>query len=220
MVSRRVPDLTNVPVVKVNNDVINFESKVKNLGFIMNSTLTWDDQIIKTTQTLFYGIRCLWATANLFPIDVKLKLAKSLLIPHIIYIDTVVGDLDSNNFKTLQKAFNSIVRFVFNRRKYDHISDVSNKILGLSLKNFLKFRRLIFMYTILSTKKPEYLYSKLDVLPSARLQKLRVPRFNYSPYGRSFFICDIVNWNSLPLNIRNKPNLHSFKESLYNYLSN
>lgn len=220
VISRRNVDLLTFPSILVGGEVVNFERKVNNLGVIMNSSLKWNDHIAKLSHSIHFGVRCLWNSARLFPQSTKLQLVKSLIIPQIIYADVIMGDLDSREFAMLDKAFKSIVRFVFMLRKYDHISHVYNKIVGLPLKEFLRFRRLQFLFNTVQSRTPPYLYERLTFLQSARLQRhLNIPSHNYDAITKSFFYFDAQAWNALPLDIRNSTSLLTFKKQLFHYFS-
>lgn len=215
VISRRPLDVSTIPSVYLGADVISYEDKVVNLGIVMNSSLQWDDHLAKVTQTIFFGLRCLWNAAKLFPVNIKMDLVKSLLVPHIIYCDVIVGELNSSNFTVLERAFNSMVKFVYGLRKYDHISHVSKNIFGVGLREYLQSRRLIFMFNIIKTKRPSYLFEHLTFMQSRRHRlKLIIPNFEYNPYFKSFFVFDIIKWNELPDELRKLSSINIFKEKL------
>lgn len=193
VITRRPFNVSTIPPVSIGADVINYEDKVMNLGIVMNSKLQWDDHLSKTTQKIYFGLRCLWNAAKLFPIKTKLDLVRSLLVPHIIYCDVIIGELNSRNFSVLKRAFNSMVRFVYGLRKYDHISHVSKSIFGVGLREYLQCRRLQFMYNLIKMKNPPYLFDELVFRQSSRLRfNLAIPDFNYDQYSKSFFVFDVI----------------------------
>lgn len=215
VISRRLFDVSKIPPISIGADIINYEKKVTNLGIVMNSNLQWDDHLALTTQKIYYGLRCLWNAAKLFPIKTKTELIKSLLMPHIIYCDVIIGELNSRDNTTLGRAFNSMVRFVYGLRKYDHISHVYKNILGVGLHEYLQCRRLMFMYVLIKTGKPSYLTDALTFLQSSRLRSnLIVPNFQYNQYFKSFFVFDAIKWNDLPEDIKASPSYSIFKNKL------
>lgn len=215
VVSRRPFETTTLPPVTLGGDFIQYEDKVVNLGIVMNSKLTWEDHLAKVIQTIYFGLRCLWNAARLFPVKTKMDLVKSLLVPHIIYFDVIVGELNSRNFSVLERAFNSMVRFVFGLRKYDHISHVSSQIFGVGLREYLQLRRHLFMYSIVKTRKPLYLFEKLNFLQSRRLKfNIVIPNFNYDKYFKSFFVFDVIKWNELSTDAKQSTSVEIFRNKL------
>lgn len=220
VISRRPLDMSTLSPISLGDEIISYEDKVVNLGIVMNSRLQWDDHLAKVSQTIFFGLRRLWYAAKLFPVKTKMDLVKSLLVPHIIYCDVIVGELNSTNFIVLERAFNSMVKFVYGLRKYDHISHVSKTIFGVGLREYLQSRRLLFMYNLIKTKKPSYLFDELSFMQSQRLRfNMIVPSYGYEQYLKSFFIFDVVKWNGLPEAFKKSPSINVFKEKLLSHYS-
>lgn len=217
--TRKSHDISTLPSLVVNGTPVIFEEKVNNLGVLMSSHLSWDHQIIKSTGTIYYGLRCLWNNAHILPRATKLKLAQSLLCPHLIAADVITGELSSSNFMLLQRAFNGIIRFVHGLRKYDHISHLSASLVGLPLNQFLRFRRIVFLFNMIKNKQPVYLYRRLEFSRSNRLLNINVPVHEYDFVKKSFFVGDIIFWNQLPPQIKNSTSVNMFKVNLKCYLS-
>jgi hypothetical protein len=71
--------------------------------------------------------------ADVTPFAVRVRLVVELVISFFIYCDCVYFALDSYSLRKLTVAFNACVKYVYRRRLFDHISDVSDSILGCSL---------------------------------------------------------------------------------------
>jgi hypothetical protein len=71
---------------------------------------------------------------------VRLKLCNAMLLPYFFYCDTVFSHLSSVGSRRLQLVFNSYTRFVFNLRRYDHLSTRRNELLGVPLFDYYDFR--------------------------------------------------------------------------------
>ena len=215
IISKSAINVSTLPSISLNGDVIDYVSKVNNLGYVINERLDWSGQINRCSQSIFFGLRCLWNSAAVLPTGTKLKLVQTLLGHHIHSADVIVGQLDSANFMQLNKAFNAMTRFVFNLRRFDHVSHVSSEIFGFTLEKLLLYKRQIFLFNLIRTKEPRYLFDKLEFVQSTRLHlNIKVPRFHYRSTGLSFFINDIIYWNSLPQHIKNSTCLADFKRKL------
>ena len=209
-----------MPVVLDNNN-IKFVKKVNNLGFIINDKFSWSDQINKSCSSIFSGLRSLWHVASILPTDTKLKLVQALLGHHITAGDVITGKLNSENTRSLQRAFNAMTRFVFNLRKYDHISHLSDKIFGLDMVDLLQFRRQVFLFNLIRNKEPDYLYEKLQFFSSHRLSNnIRMPQHQHASSALSFFVHEPHFWNSLPREVKSSSNLKNFKTKLLSILKN
>ena len=79
----------------MDNDTIVYAEVLKNLGFIINTKLSYTHNINATAQKIYYVLRKLWFAAELLQQYLKLKLIKSFIIPFITYGANVYGVLDS-----------------------------------------------------------------------------------------------------------------------------
>ena len=70
------------------------------------------------------------------------------IVPFIIYGSNVYGNLDWASMKKLQLAIKNCAQFVYNKRKYDHISLYSVNILRTTLASFLNIRNLLQIHKI------------------------------------------------------------------------
>ena len=204
----------NIPLLNINGGNISFLTEVKNLGFIVNSQLNCSNHINATVQKIYFVLRKLWHIASFLHPDLKLKLVKIFIIPFIIYGSNVYGSPDSCSMKKLQLAINNCARFVYNKRKFDHISHYSSNILGMSLESFLDTRNLLLLHKIIFNKSPQYLYECLEFSSSKRTKNLVVPIHKYLTSSNMFFVNAIKLWNKLPHYVKADSNYYSFKSAV------
>lgn len=129
----------NAPKVKLGNIEFQFENSIKNLGFLINRQLTPTDHVDSVVNKIFCTLRKIWYSKDYLSNDIKLKLVRTLIVPIISYSETVYGNLNNENTLKIQNALNSCARFIFNKRKYDHILQFSDRILNCSITRFYDF---------------------------------------------------------------------------------
>ena len=151
---------------------------------------------------MYLVLRKLWYISSFLHDDLKLRLVKIYIIPFIVYGAYVYGNLDSGLMRQLQLAINNCTRFVYNKSKYDHISQYSSNIQGTSLEAFLNTGNLLLLHKIIRTKTPLYLYECLTFSSSRRTHNLLVSAHKYQTTSRMFFVnavklnCLIIlKWN-------------------------
>ena len=81
-------------------------------------------------------------------------------MPHFDYADIVYQDLSKDLSIKLQRAQNASVRFIFNLKKYDHISGAFKKLSWINLASRRKLHILSSVYGVLQSKTPQYLFSE------------------------------------------------------------
>ena len=83
-------------------------------------------------------------------------LAKSYLIPVLLYGCEIYGNYDANDLWKLKVAYtsNNNNGYIFNRGVRDSISMCSHQIFKKCFENLLKFKCLIFLQKIIYTAQP------------------------------------------------------------------
>ena len=82
------------------------------MGIIINQTLTWKDHINQISRRIYWHLRRLWKFSDYIPINTKIILIKSLLIPHILYGDILFHPMSSDCSTKLQVIFNGCIRYI------------------------------------------------------------------------------------------------------------
>lgn len=208
----------NLPSLTIQGINIKYESVVTSLGFKLNSYLGCKDHINYILSKIYFILRKLWYTADFIPLNVKLKLVRTLIVPLISFGGLLYGNMDCESQKKLQLALNNCARYIFSKRKFEHISEFSIKIMGCSLTNFLNYRNLVFLNQLIYKRQPEYLFRNLCFAKSDRTCNLIVPRYKYLSSSRTFFVSAIKLWNSLPNVVKNERNTARFKLALMEFL--
>lgn len=185
----------------------------------MNTHLTCTDHISHCISKIYLILRNLWQTCNCLPTNIKLKLVRSLIVPNISYFEMVYCNLDSESKNKLNMALNNTARFIYGKRKYDHISEFTKSILGSNLESYLKIRNILFLYKLIRYRQPCYLYRKLNLVQSSRTHNIIVPRYKTLTASRLFFVSVVRIWNSLPTSIKCITMFGCFKTAVTNILS-
>lgn len=179
----------------------------------MDDKLCWDDHINLVCSRVYFILRSLWRVASNLPPHTKRRLILSFVFPHFIYGDIVLFDMSARCKDRFQLWFNACTRFMFGLRKYDHISDFSNEILGCNLTIYSEFRLCLFLQNLLKSRTPTYLYEKVILSRNfEENRKLIIPSNKFTCFNSSFFVKGIMLWNRLPLEIKKTNSRGTFLE--------
>jgi hypothetical protein len=101
------------------------------------------------TGWFFFILLCWWDECCLSQADTTLfafcmRLIVAFVIQFFTSCDCVKFALDSYSLRKLTVAFHACVKYVYRRRLFDHISNVSDSILGYSLLTLHIFGSLVF----------------------------------------------------------------------------
>lgn len=213
-ISRKNTSVNINNCLKINNVNIDFVHSATNLGIIFNSQLTWTNHIKAAVARVHAMLRNLWIVQISTPFAIRMLLAKTYLIPVLLYGCEIYSNCDSIDSLRLNVAYNNIARYVFKKRRRDNISAYSYQIYNISFNNLLNYKCLLLMQKIINTKEPKYLYDNIIFARSNRGNKLILPRFKLLLSERQFFVHTTRLWNNLPNNIQIISNTHRFKKEL------
>ena len=104
------------PSIQIGHSSLQFVSKIKNLGFYINSSMTAVDHINSVVKRVYLTLRNLRLSAYYTPINTKKKLIRTLIIPIICYSEVVYSKLDAASMQKLNVAINNATRYVFGLR--------------------------------------------------------------------------------------------------------
>ena len=123
----------------------------------------------------------------------------------------------------VQKVQNFAARTVFGGiGKFDHISPVIKELRWLSVTNKIEHDICIFMYKLLHSLLPDWLFSfsivgEINNRSTRQFHDLYVKRTKTDIGGRSISVKGPKLWNDIPRNVKDSTSLTVFKERLKNY---
>lgn len=209
-----------LPPVVFNDIIIPFSRNVKNLGLHIDTTLGWRAQVTSISQKVIRTLRSLYRLKNMLPSNVKAMLVQTLIFPMVDYGDVCYYDLNADLLNKLDRLLNNCIRFVFNLRKYDHVSAHRTRLKWLPIRQRREERALTTLFSLLdSASSPSYLKSHFKylnashdkILRSSHNRLLQCPIHRSDFLHSSFFVQSIILWNSLPKEIRMISNRFTFK---------
>lgn len=202
----------SIPDLFLGREKVSFVDQATILGITIETKFSWDKHILKQCGKIYAALRSIYSWAYHLNTETKLKLFKSSILPYFISIDFLLPCASAAALDRIRIALNSCVRFVYNLDRYSRVTHLQKNLLGFSFYNFPKARSNIFMHQLIKTRKPEYLYSKLQPFQSDRLRKkFIIPRYQTAQYSKSFFVRGVVYWNELPQNISSIESRIAFK---------
>lgn len=203
-------DVSDAPLVKVGSDNITYSNTIKNLGIVMDCNFNWNAQVNAVCSKVYRALHSLVVLRHSTPQHIRLQLAKSLIIPLFLYGDVLFSLSSQSNTRKLNLVFNAVTRYVYNLRKYDHISNYSNLILGCNFTNYMKLRICTQAFKILN-ESPAYLQNFFNYSRSSRSNVLIIPRCFSNFLSNSFRYRSIREWNNLPRECKAARTFSKFK---------
>jgi hypothetical protein len=212
--------VNNIPPVMIGLDEICFCDKLKILGLVVDSKLSWVDHVSKICREINGGLSMLRKSQFITPPVTRKRLVQVLLVPKLMYCSNIFMSCSREQWNQIDRCFNSCTRYVFGLKRFDSVRSHKNDILGCSIENFVLFRACLFMFSLINYKTPSYLYEKLCFPNRPRNGVLNPTVKSKNPNNhKSFFVYGIRLWNSLNSKLRSKVSFVAFRQECLTYFA-
>ncbi len=98
-------------------------STLKNVGVILDSSLSFENHISHVTKTAFFPLRNIAKLWNMLPVPDAEKLVHAFMTSRLDYCKSLLGG-PTSSINKLQVVQNAAARVLTRSRKYDHITPI------------------------------------------------------------------------------------------------
>ena len=225
-------NLRNAPnfTVKFRDHILSPIPEAKNLGLTFDRTLNWDAHVTSLTRRCFGTLSVLSHLRGRLPSSVISVLVNALVLSQVRYCITIYGNGSKKNVSRIQKIINYGAKMIFGRKKYDHVSDLLEKLHWLNAENLIHYHTLCTAHKVLRLGEPVDLAAGFATVAEMREVQgvtgratrqdsdLHVPR-SHTEMGKRRFRCRSPRlYNDLPPDLSGLP-VPLFPRRLRRYLS-
>ena len=214
------------PSIRIGDATIHPSTKARNLGVIMDSTLSMSDHVTNVCKGAMFGIRKIGKIRSYLTEASTLRLVHAFVTSRIDTCNSLLYGLPDGDLHKVQMIQNTAARLVLRVKRREHITPSLEKLHWLPVKQRAIFKILLLAYKALNGMAPAYmsdlvkLYIPTRALRSASQSLLCAP-FSSSTkfYGdRTFCHAAATLWNNLPFHVRCSTSLSMFKSRLKTHL--
>ena len=211
--------------LNIDGSTITPSTKIRNLGVILDPTLSFLPHVNHITKTAFFHLRNIARLRPNLSTTAAATLIHAFISSRLDYCNGLLYGTTNKVLKKLQYVQNSAARLLTGTRSREHITPVLRELHWLPIKHRINYKILLITYKALNSLAPPYLADLLHhhapsrFLRSNSANLLQVPRTERRTWGdRAFSVAAPTLWNSLPSHIKVSPTLSSFKSALKTYL--
>ena len=216
---RSVPSIT----VRFRDAQLSPVPTAKNLGVVFDPSLSWTSHVSAVTARCTGLLLGLGHLRGHLPLQALRTIVPALILPHIWYCISVYGNGSKSNLTRLQKIINFAAKVIFGRRKFDHVSDLLQRLEWLSAGDMVTLRSLTLARKVLSGGEPTDLASAFIRNSDFRERHtrsdaiFRLPRPRTEAGKRMFIYRASAGLNMLPQSVLALPPT-SFKKAVTDHL--
>uniref|UniRef100_A0A3Q1J4G7 Reverse transcriptase domain-containing protein n=2 Tax=Anabas testudineus TaxID=64144 RepID=A0A3Q1J4G7_ANATE len=196
---------------------------VKDLGVILDSSLSFEAHVDNITRTAFFHLRNIAKIRNILSLNDAEKLVHAFITSRLDYCNALLSGCSTRCINKLQLVQNAAARVLTRTRRYEHITPILSTLHWLPVKFRIDFKILLLTFKALNGLAPQYLRELLVSYDPPRLLRsedagyLSVPRIlKTTAGGRAFSYKAPKLWNSLPNSVRDSDTVSVFKSRLKN----
>ena len=200
---------------------------LKNLRVLMDTNLTFHEQVNKLCKMSFYFLYNIRRIRKYLTKDVTATLLHTLVISRLDYCNSLMYGLPAYQIVKLQRVQNSAARLVYMVPKFVHISPLLKELHWLPVKFRIEFKILSLTFQVIHGSAPQYLRDLIQIREPLNYN-LRTnneillvvpPHKSLNSIGdRAFKFAAPKLWNRLPQELRHLDTLCTFKKQLKTYL--
>ena len=184
------------------------KTKAKNLGVVMDKTLSFTEHINEMCKKVSYAIRSIGRSIRKYLPSYGLKmLVNSLVISRLDYCNSLLYDVPKCQRDKLQRIQNTAARMITRARSSDHITHILKTLHWLPVEARINFKILFITYKILNRQSAGYLeplikeYHPLRALRSSSSSLLFTPAIRSKTFGGRAFPLQPLSYGTLSQNM-------------------
>jgi hypothetical protein len=214
----------SVTDIHIGNICIPLSKKVRDLGVIIDDSMTFCQHITNISSSAFAYLRVIGRLRQSLSKKDCLMLVQSLVISRILYCSTIFNGISQKQMQRLQRIQNASLRLVELKSRSDSIADSFLTHKWLKVPKLIVYRSSVFTFSILKSQRPSYLYNLLRPYRQSRELRsingnlLDTPRCLTRMGERSFSLFAPSVWNSIPRQVKEIISTDGFKAHLLNHL--
>ena len=162
--SKRTLAASPTPSLTLGGDVtIPPKVSVRNIGFVMDRTLTADDHVTAVCRTSYAQLRSLSRIKHFMDKKSLEILLHAFTTSRLDYCNSLLFGINESLICKLQRVQNSCARLLTDTRRYDHITPVLKSLHWLPIKSWVVFKILVIVFKCLHNWHdfPVYLKERL-----------------------------------------------------------
>ena len=212
-------------ILSVGDERVLLSTTVRNIGAMLDSTLTMIPHINNITKTCYFQIRNLSKIRKYLSKDSTKTLTHAFVSSRLDIMNSLLYDVPKTHTKKLEYIQHHAARVIEQVHRSCPITPILKELHWLPVEYRSKYKILLLVYKSLHGKGPDYLASMLKeyqqdhyTLRSSAQVLLRQPSVHKKYGDRAFSVAGPRLWNALPLSLKLSPSVDSFKKGLKTYL--
>lgn len=216
-------DINSHSGIYINGESIEQVRECKYLGVIIDENLTFSSHASYLTNKIAKKVNYLGRVGNVIGTWTKLLIYKTIILPHLNFCASILFLLNNTEISNMQKKQNQALRTILKCSRYTSIRYMLESTGLLSVKQTIFVNAMTVIYKIKNGLLPPHLLEECTFVEDIHNYDTRsrgnfyvtTVTTNYSQ--NNLFHKGLIEFNKLPVELKNSESLVSFKNKCRKY---
>ena len=203
--------------VLLNDTPIPYNYVFKFLGLLLDFKLTWKSHIKKIRSKLSSVCGVLFRIRKMITRSVAKIIYNSIAHPYINYCNVIWYSSNPSNLQCLSVIQKKIIRIITKCNRFSPTAPLFKQLNILTIPDINRLNTAVFVYKSVNNIIPSpitFIHRVNDRYPLRGQDTLEIPLHNSKQSELFVHVRGSRLWNSIPLEVRNKLTVNSFKFNL------
>ena len=144
--------------INIDGNAIHFADKVRNLGVILDSALTFNEHVTKLVNSSYYHLRQMRSIRKSLTFDSSHALARALILSRLDYCNGLLSGIPVLLMKQLDGVMRAAARLILQLPRSGHVTKaMHDRLHWLDMQARIEFKLCVTAYRCLHGLAPSYL---------------------------------------------------------------
>lgn len=217
-------NINNIKIT-VNGEKITYDKEIKYLGVILDCNLNFHAHADYVMRKFSKKVGFLTRVSKPLSLQTRLLLYNAIAVPHLQFCSTLLYNLPQYRINQLEKIQNRALRVILKCSYYTPITYMLKVLNMLSVSQKIMFNVNLFVFKLKHNLLPQYICDNFKLFKDVHNYSTRnctdfilLNRCNTMQMLNSVLYRGLIEFNKLPVNVKNCNNLNEFKYHLKKYI--
>ena len=129
----------------------------KTLGVFLDANLTMEENVKEICNASYFHLRNMGRIKKCLDTELRILLVKSFILSKLDFCNGILANIPDHLMKKLQRVQNACVRFIYDIKRREHISQYLLKAHFLPVRYRIKYKLCLQVFNIMNGVSPSYL---------------------------------------------------------------
>lgn len=211
--------------IKINNDRLIHESRIKYLGVMLDSELTFRPHADYIMRKFSQRVGFIYRVGRNLSMYTKYLMYNCLAAPYLKFCSALLYNLPNYKINEFQVIQNRALRTILKCNRYTPVKLMLNVANVMSVKQGIIYDVYVFLYKLRNKLLPAYICDKVTYFKDVHNYQTRncndfilVDRYRSNQMSNSILCRGLSEYNKLPNDLKNCDNFKNFSTMLRKYV--